>query len=227
MMYNSYDVVKLIFILPASDPANVPGADRYLTPYWSFSADEALILMTDFKEDINAYLSELHHTSMKTLDDLIQFNLDHAVQEMPLWGQDLFYSSRDTNGTSSPAYLAALARQHRRTRAEGLDKVMNEYNLDALLVPSDPIAPSSQPANMACYPSINIPLGFNESVPFGITLMGRAYSEPTLLRIAYGIEQITLAHGTGRKPPKYIPCCALDVAVPPFVNSTLALLNTL
>ena len=79
---------------------------------------------------------KLTNTSVHSLADLIAFNEAHAAEEMPYFGQELFVKSQETTSLEDSAYLSALAENHRLARQEGIDAVMNEYNLDALVMPS-------------------------------------------------------------------------------------------
>ncbi|RME65320.1 MAG: amidase, partial [Caldilineae bacterium] len=147
----------------------------------------------------------------RTLEDLIRFNQDYADLEMPFFGQERFEQAVEKGPLTDPAYLEALALGRRLAREEGIDAVMDRYQLDALVAPTGapawPIDPkqgdrhvggSSGPAAVAGYPLITVPAGFIEGLPVGITFMGRAWSEPILIRLAYAFEQITQA----RRPPK-------------------------
>ncbi len=191
------------------DPADIPTAQQM-----DSSDSETTVLLFEFKHDVNKYLSELTHTSMRTLADLIAFNNAHAKQEMLYFGQDLFLQAQATTSLNDPDYLKALEEDHRLSRQEGIDAVMNKYHLDALVMPTDgPASPidlinggkslggSSQPAALAGYPAINVPAGFVYNLPLGITFMGRAFSEPTLIKLAYAFEQGTKV----RRPPRYLP----------------------
>jgi amidase len=191
------------------DPADIPTAQQM-----DSSDSETTVLLFEFKHDVNKYLSELTHTSMRTLADLIAFNNAHAKQEMLYFGQDLFLQAQDTTSLNDPVYLNALEEDHRLSRQQGIDAVMNKYHLDALVMPTDgPASPidlinggsstggSSQPAALAGYPAINVPAGFVYNLPIGITFMGRAFSEPTLIKLAYAFEQGTKV----RCPPRYLP----------------------
>ena len=151
---------------------------------------------------------------MRTLADVIAFNNAHASEEMPYFGQDLFEKAQQTTSLDAPEYLAALAETRRLSRQEGIDAVMDTHQLDALVMPTggptwciDPVngdhfsGASSQPAAMAGYPAISVPAGHVFGLPIGITFMGRAYSEPTLIKLAYAFEQATKA----RRVPQYLP----------------------
>ena len=160
--------------------------------------------------------------SPRTLADLIQFNLDHAEQEMALFGQEQFERAQESGPLDGEAYLQALATGQRLAGAEGLDAVLDDYNLDALIAPTggptvliDPQAGetfrgrSSRCAAVTGYPLVTVPAGFvtraaetgaGIELPVGLTFMGRAWSEPTLIRLAYAFEQITQV----RRPPDLI-----------------------
>ncbi|MFL5693263.1 MAG: amidase [Ktedonobacteraceae bacterium] len=190
------------------DPADIPTAQQM-----DSSDSETTVVLFELKHDVNKYLSELTHTSMRTLADLIAFNNAHAKQEMPYFGQELFLQAQDTTSLNDPVYLKALEEDHRLSRQEGIDAVMNKYQLDALVMPTaspawpidlingdNSLGGSSQPAALAGYPAINVPAGFVYNLPIGITFMGRAFSEPTLIKLAYAFEQGT----KGRRPPRYL-----------------------
>ncbi|HLG62453.1 MAG TPA: amidase [Ktedonosporobacter sp.] len=191
------------------DPADIPTAQQMST-----SNVETTVLLFDFKADINKYLSELVTSQVRTLADLIAFNNAHADQELKFFGQELFLQAEATTTLNDPVYLNALAQSHSLSRQQGIDAVMNEFNLDALVMPtSSPawsidlvdgdhfLGGSSQPAAMAGYPAINVPAGFSLGLPVGLTFMGRAFSEPTLIKLAFAYEQGTKA----RRAPRFLP----------------------
>ena len=139
---------------------------------------------------------------------------------MPYFKQELFVQSEKKGSLTDKKYIDALAKNHRLTRNEGIDAVMNKYNLDALLSPTDSpgwmtdlvdgdhfLGGSSQLAAVAGYPHITVPAGFVFGLPVGISFYGRAWSEPVLLKIAYSFEQITYI----RKPPQFLPIADLTV----------------
>ncbi len=191
------------------DPANIPTTEQM-----AFSNTEMTVLLYEFKANLNAYLATLTETPVRSLADVIAFNEAHANEEMPYFGQELFMKSQATTSLDDPAYLSALAENHRLSRQEGIDAVLNEYQLDALVMPSGgpswcidlitgdhTLGGSEQAAALAGYPLISVPAGFTFGLPLGITFLGSAYSEPTLIKLAYAFEQATKV----RKAPRYLP----------------------
>ena len=190
------------------DPANIPTSEQLAS-----SDTELTVLLHEFKADLNAYLAALTNTSIHSLADLIAFNTAYAAEEMPYFGQELFIKSQETTSLEDSAYLSALADNHRLARQEGIDAVMNEHNLDALVMPSGgpswcidlitgdhTIGGCEQAAALAGYPLVSVPAGFTFDLPVGITFLGRAYSEPILIKLAYAFEQATKV----RKAPQYL-----------------------
>ena len=180
-----------------------------------FDDSEGAVLRYELKADMAAYLKHRGNgTSFHTLKDLIDFNEKHADKEMPFFNQELFLQAEAKESLTEPDYIEALAKNHRMTREEGIDAVMNKHNLDAIVSPTDSpawmtdlvdgdhfLGGSSQLAAVAGYPHITVPAGNVFGLPVGISFFGRAWSEPVLLKIAYAFEQVTLA----RKPPQFLP----------------------
>ena len=180
------------------------------------------VLLYEFKADLNAYLAGLgSRTPYKTLKDLIAFNEKNRATEMPYFGQEIFEKAEAKGPLSEKAYIDALAKDLRLTRAEGIDKTMDAHRLDCLVAPTS--APpslidlvngsygaggsSSFPA-IAGYPDVTVPAGWSFGLPVGLSFFGRARSEPTLFKIAYAFEQA----GKARKPPKFLPTADLSTA---------------
>ncbi|WKN41710.1 amidase [Tunicatimonas pelagia] len=162
------------------------------------------VLLYEFKYDLNQYLAERNHPTIKTLEDLIRYNKEHSSDEMPYFQQEIFESAQEKGGLDEGAYQEALAKVQRVSRQDGIDKVMNEHNLDAIAAPSGSAAwpidvvngdhflgGSSSPAAMAGYPSVTVPAGFVHGLPVGISFFASAYQEPQLIQIAYAFEQAT------------------------------------
>ncbi len=191
------------------DHADIPTAQQM-----SSSQSELHVLLYEFKADLNAYLHELTESPVRSLADIIAFNDAHADQEQPYFGQELFLQAQETTDLNDPLYLNALAENHRLARQDGIDAIMDEYKLDALVMPTrgpawctdwvngdHDIGGSAQAAALAGYPAISVPAGFVFGLPVGITFMGRAFSEPTLIKLAYAFEQATKQ----RRPPQFLP----------------------
>ena len=170
------------------------------------------VLLYEFKADLNAYLASLPKSRYRTLKDLIDFNNQNRDREMPYFGQEIFEKAQAKGPLTDKAYLDALAKDARLSRAEGIDKTMEANRLDCLvaatsgpatlidLVNGDygPGGSSSLPA-IAGYPDVTVPAGSWFGLPVGISFFGRANSETTLFRIAYAFEQATKA----RKKPGF------------------------
>lgn len=186
------------------DPAELPHAADLHEP-------EEQLLLYEFKADLEAYLSTLGPGQpYKTLTDLIAFNRERADVEMPYFEQEHFEQANEKGPLTEAAYLEALATCRRLSRAEGIDAVMDGHRLDVLVAPSNApawridyangdhyVGGNSTPAAVAGYPSITVPMGFAFDLPIGISFIGRAWSEGTLIRVASAFELATSA----RRPP--------------------------
>jgi amidase len=185
-----------------------------LESHGKFDETELLVLMYELKTDLNAYLAQRPNAQVKTLADVIAFNENNKTTEMPYFGQDLFLKAQDKGPLTDKEYVTALAANHSLSREHGIDGVMDKYHLDALVAPTGgpawmtdlangdhAVGGSSNAAAVAGYPNINVPAGFVFGLPVGISFFGRAWSEPTLLKIAYAFEQLTKA----RKAPQFLP----------------------
>lgn len=188
------------------DPADIP-------TFGKFDESEMTIFYYELKADLASYLARRGNTSVKNLKDVIEFNDRNRDREMPYFGQDIFIKSEQKGGLDSKEYTDALALNHQLTRAEGIDFIMDKFKLDALVAPTGGPAwltdlingdhsagGSSNAAAVAGYPNINVTAGNLWGLPVGISFFGRAWSEPTLLKIAYSFEQMTKA----RHKPRFL-----------------------
>jgi amidase len=175
---------------------------------------ELEVLLYEFKTDVNAYLASLGpRARVKSLSEAIAFNEANRDREMPFFGQELFLRAETKGPLTSPDYVAALERIRQATREHGIDAVMTTHRLDALVAPTSgppsltdlvngdygPGGASSIPA-IAGYPHITVPAGFAFGLPVGLSIFGRAWSEMTLIRVAYAYEQAT----KHRRPPRFL-----------------------
>lgn len=188
-----------------------------LDSYGKFDDTEFTVLLYELKADLNAYLATRPDAAVHSLKDIIDFNERNKDKEMPYFLQDTFIKAEAKGPLTSKEYLDALEANHRLSRVEGIDAVMDKFQLDAIMAPTGSPAwitdlvngdhsggGSSNAAAVAGYPDITVPAGFISGLPVGVSFFGRAWSEPALLKIAYGFEQAIKA----RKPPKFLPTVA-------------------
>ena len=174
---------------------------------------ETEVLFYEFKAGLNAYLQNLRSPPIRSLADLIAFNERHADEELAYFGQERLIAAQSRGPLSSMAYRRAHATARRLSRAAGIDRVMDGGSLDAILAPTGGPAwvtdlvngdhfggSSSQFAAAAGYPNVTVPAGFVHGLPVGVSFFGRAWSEPTLIRIAYAFEQATRHRRAPRLP---------------------------
>ncbi len=190
------------------DPADIDTVGK-------FDESESTVFMYELKADLNAYLAKLGpEAPVRTLKDIIDFNERNRSKEMPYFGQDLFLKSQAKGPLTEKEYVDALAKNHQLARTEGIDAVMDKHQLHALVAPTGGPAwitdlvtgdhfsgGSSNAAAVAGYPNINVTAGFISGLPVGISFFGRAWSEPTLIQLAYAFEQATKA----RQAPRFLP----------------------
>lgn len=186
------------------DPADIPTADDIAA-----SPAEFTVLLYEFKAELAAYLQTRVPNErypnvpiMRTLADVIAFNQVLRDVELQYFGQEVFEAAEAIGALTDQAYLDAKAEARRLGGSEGLDAVLDKYELDALVAPTgSPAWPtdlingdhfsggSSSAAAIAGYPLVTVPAGYVYGLPVGMTFMGRAWSEPTLIKLAYSFEQ--------------------------------------
>lgn len=182
--------------------------------FGKFGDDEFEVLLYEFKADLNEYLAA-RGGQYQTLADLIKYNDANRAAEMPYFGQEIFTMAQAKGDLTTRAYRLALQKSKRAAGADGIDAVMNKNKLDAFIAPSGGVAWMTDLVNGDCgvfegmtsfaavagYPSVTVPAGFIQGLPAGMSFFGRAFTEPTIIKIAYAFEQATKA----RKPPTFLP----------------------
>lgn len=183
-----------------------------------FGDAEFIVLQYEFKDGLEKYLRN-RGAKYKTLNELVKFNSDNAARELKYFGQSIMESSAKKGDLNSKEYKDALETCRKYSREEGIDEAVDKNKLDAIVGPSN--APtwmidtvsgdcgsgyvsSSSIAAVAGYPNITVPAGFAKELPIGISFFGKAFTEGTLIKLAYSFEQATKA----RRKPKFLPTFA-------------------
>ena len=187
------------------DPADLPMHGAAATP-------EQQVLLYEFKADLNSYLARLPvGFRVHSLADVIRFNEAHAAREMPEFDQELLRQAEAKGGLDEREYIDAREACLIATRGRGIDAVLAEHHLDAIVtLTSGPAwlidavngdsdtGGCSTPAAVAGYPHITVPAGMYRGLPVGLSFFGAAFSEPTLLRLASGFEHVANARAAPR-----------------------------
>jgi amidase len=190
------------------DPADLP-------MHGAAAAAEQEVLLYEFKADLNTYLARLPGDfRVRSLADLIRFNEAHAAREMPLFDQELLRQAQAKGNLDEAAYRDARATCLTATRSGGIDAVLCEHGLDAIVTLTsgpawliDPVNGDSDtggcsaPAAVAGYPHITVPAGLYRGLPVGLSFFGTAFSEPKLIKMASGFEHTANA----RAAPRFLP----------------------
>jgi amidase len=164
---------------------------------------ETLVLQTEFKADLNLYLATTPDAvKTRTLADLIAFNTGHQARELGLFGQELFEKSQAGKGLDDPAYVQALAISKRLAGAEGIDKLMADYHVDALVAPTagpaavvdtvngdHVLGNTTQLPAVAGYPHLSLPMGTVFGLPVGLSIMAGKWEDAKVLAFGYAFEQ--------------------------------------
>ncbi|HEX8401081.1 MAG TPA: amidase [Allosphingosinicella sp.] len=179
-------------------------------------SNEFKVLLTELKADLNAYLATTPPTvRTRTLADIIAFNKANAATEMPLFGQDTFEQAEQTKGLTDPDYLKARATSLRLAGAEGIDKLLKDNRVDALVGPTMPAAwlidsvhgdqisggGGGGAAAVAGYPHLTVPMGDVRGLPVGLSFIGPKWSDAMILSLGYAYEQASLK----QYMPEFLP----------------------
>jgi len=203
LMRDAIDVIKRLGATIV-DPTDMATSGKY-------DETETLVLQYEFKADLNKYLAGLSpNVKSRTLKDLIKFNEENRDREMPYFGQEQFEKSQGKGPLTDEKYKKALAKNHRLSRAEGIDAVLAKHKIDAVIAPTGgPVWPTdllngdhftggySTASAVAGYPHVTVPAGLVFGLPVGLSFFAGAWSEPALIKFAYAFEQATKAR---RKP---------------------------
>ncbi len=200
---------------------NIPSADGLRESPGAFER-----MAYEFKRDVNAYLAERGDPDIATLADVIAFNNARADEELRYFGQDILEQAEATSDDDAEKMQQLHERLQRLSREEGIDFVLQEHNLDALIAPSMPPAGVTDLANgekflggasnlpaIAGYPIVTVPAGQAHRMPVGISFIGTAWSDASLLGLAYAWEQATQMY---REPTYYVGDIVADPETPAF-----------
>ena len=195
------------------DPADLPTFETWRNT-------ETEVLLSEFKADLNSYLAT-RQAQVRSMADCIEFNRAHRDREMPYFQQELMEQAQEKGPLIEKAYKDALARNRKLTGKDGIDAVVKKHKLDAMVGPTAGPAwltdwvggdradsGCASPPAVAGYPHITVPAGQHFGLPIGVSFFGVAWSEPTLIRLAYAFEQATKA----RRKPDFRPTVRYDLS---------------
>ncbi|MFC2165683.1 amidase [Acidobacteriota bacterium] len=212
LMEEAIDVMKKMGA-EVIDPADIETDGK-------FGDSEYEVLLYEFKADLNKYLARLGpEAPVKTLKDIIAFNEQNREREMPYFEQEIFIEAEKKGPLTDEVYIKALKQNHRLAGKEGIDKTIQEHKLDAIIAPTGGppwttdlvngdhgAGGSSHFAAVSGYANITVPAGYIFGLPIGISFFAGAFSEPTLIKLAYSYEQATKF----RQPPQLLPTLDLS-----------------
>ena len=182
---------------------------------------ELIVMMTEFKVGLNAYLAGLGPDApVRSLAEVIAFNEEHADRTMPYFRQEILLAAEETGGLEDQVYQTALAVSRRLTRDNGIDKLLGDHALDALVAPtaSAPWAidlvngdnrggggGSSGPAAVSGHASITVPMGYVSGLPVGLSFIGGAWSDGVLIGLAHAFERTLQARVSPGPARPFLP----------------------
>ncbi len=190
----------------------------------AFGKAELEVLLFEFKADLNAYLRGLGpQVKVHSMEEVIKFNEENRARVLQYFGQERMEAAQKKGPLTGKKYLAALEKNRKSSRAEGIDAAMKKHRLHAIVCPSGGAAwmidlvngdggrnwdmDSTSYAAAAGYPHITVPAGYIWGLPVGVSFFARAWQEPMLIKLAYAFEQVTKV----RKPPQFLSSANLDL----------------
>jgi len=162
------------------------------------------VLLYEFKDELNKYLANTADGIPKSLSALIEYNKENADVEMKYFGQELFIMAQAKGSITDEVYIEALAKAKRLTQEEGIDALLNEYNLDLIIAPTTGpawktdwvngdhyLGAASSAAAISGYPHITVPMGYVHGLPVGLSMFSGKLQEGNLIEAAFAYEQST------------------------------------
>ena len=211
IMYEAIEHIK-------NEGAEVIEIDSLMNP--TVLQNSFLVMLYEYKKGLNDYFKSLgENAAVKSIDELIAFNETDSI-ELKYFNQKYLYMTSGMGDLSSEEYINALEFALQESRENGIDRVMDKHDLDGLIAQTGGPAwqtdlvhgdryelGSSSPAAISGYPSITVPMGNIKGLPVGISFFGKAWSEPTLIEMAYAFE-----YGTKHRiVPKFISTDSLSI----------------
>ena len=191
--------------------------------------NELVVLLAELKHDMNAYLATLPEAvRTRTLEQVIAFNAAHRAEEMPLFTQDLFEQAQATEGLNA-AYRTARETSLRLAGPEGIDRMLREHNVVALVAPTRPAAwlidavhgdtspgggAAGTLAAVAGYPHLTVPMGEVRRLPVGLSFIGAKWDDARILALGYAYEQASHR----RIAPRFLPSIEESPDVAPHLR---------